>query len=401
MKNIHKFVKIILRFFVSILGVILLGLLIPYLLNPVYRFLPTEVFSGNLFYNPYSQIDSTLWKRCNFHAHCRAWGGITDGGNSPQKNVLSAYKEMGYDYAGISNYQKINILSNHPQGFIPSYEHGFNIKKRHHLVLGADRVSWLDFFFWQNLNHKQFVINNLQRDADFLIINHPQFEESFLPSDFSSLSNYDAIEVLNHYRTSVSHWDSALSSGYYTFLSANDDMHDLYNVQEMGKCLTLINTQSTDRQSIISTLRKGTYLGIKMSEQENETFPMRTQRLKKLPYPLKINMKGDTIELQMNQIVNQISFIGQNGILKKEVTNSDTAIYIFSNKDTYIRIEIRDKEDNLLLFNPIARTKTPVIIPPQRAEINIFCTTVKYAVETILILLLTMVLVRWRKKKIK
>ncbi|MDR2410605.1 MAG: hypothetical protein LBE13_21180, partial [Bacteroidales bacterium] len=53
-------------------------LIIPYLLSPVYDFPQPKSFSGKAYYNPYLHTDSS-WKICNFHAHSRSWGGLTDG----------------------------------------------------------------------------------------------------------------------------------------------------------------------------------------------------------------------------------------------------------------------------------------------------------------------------------
>ena len=51
-----------------ILGVLLMCV-ISYMLVPVYKFSLGAPFSGDRIYNPYAQIDSTAWRKANFHCH--------------------------------------------------------------------------------------------------------------------------------------------------------------------------------------------------------------------------------------------------------------------------------------------------------------------------------------------
>jgi hypothetical protein len=382
MKNPNKVIKPCLNRLCKVVGIVLAAIvvwfLIPYGVCPVYEFSHTGVFKGAKYYNPYSGMSSGEWIKCNFHAHSYCWGGITNGRDVPADSLISTYRKMGYQHAGISNYQKITRLNCDSILSIPAYEHGYNIKKRHHLVLGADRVSWLDFMFWQDLHHKQFVLDNLRRDADFLIINHPQFSDGFMPEDFGKLSGYDAVEALNHYRTSIPHWDSALSSGYYAVVAANDDMHNLHNLDEVGICLTVANVQKADRQNLIASLRRGAHYGVRMKLRENETANIRTERLRLLPHPVEIQMKGDTLFVEMSRELMQIRFVGQGGVVKRSTDGTNAASYVFLPEDTYIRIELTDGDEDLFLFNPIVKTDDDAVVRVPRYHINFLATGCKY-----------------------
>ena len=406
--------KTILYSLLAIILLIISFLLVPYLISPIYNFSEPKQFSGQGYYNPYQQMVSA-WQVSNFHAHSKSWGGLTDGKNTHIDSIFKVYQKMGYSHIGISNYQGITPLkavrhcgldpqspcclqgipafagmTGKWQGIphqvrndelpfisIPTYEHGFNIKKRHHLCLGTDKVSWLDFFFCQTLSHKQFVLNNLKPTADFLTIAHPKFSNSFDETDFTYLSNYDAIEVLNHYRTSVTHWDSALSSGYYAVLLANDDMHKLDKMDEIGANFTVINTNSLTRYAMIQALKVGRHYGVQARLKPDENYAVKTERIANLVRPYKIEMKGDTLVLQLNTDVFVVRFVGQGGRVKDSVTQTKSAQYVFCQTDTYIRIEIEDTDGNLYLFNPIVRTDSQFVINPIRAEINICKTTFK------------------------
>jgi len=372
--------KTILYSLLAIILLIISFLLVPYLISPIYNFSEPKQFSGQGYYNPYQQMVSA-WQVSNFHAHSKSWGGLTDGKNTHIDSIFKIYQKMGYSHIGISNYQEITPPLTPPKegniASIPAYEHGLNIKKQHHLCLGTDKVSWLDFFFCQTLSHKQFVLNNLKPTADFLTIAHPKFSNSFDETDFTYLSNYDAIEVLNHYRTSVTHWDSALSSGYYAVLLANDDMHKLDKMDEIGANFTVINTNSLTRYAMIQALKVGRHYGVQARLKPDENYAVKTERIANLVRPYKIEMKGDTLVLQLNTDVFVVRFVGQGGRVKDSVTQTKSAQYVFCQTDTYIRIEIEDTDGNLYLFNPIVRTDSQFVINPIRAEINICKTTFK------------------------
>ena len=392
--------KIVLYALLIVILLIISFLLVPYLISPVYNFSESKPFSGQRYYNPYQQMDS-LWEVSNFHAHSNSWGRLTDGKNTSVDSIFELYQKMGYSHIGISNYQKITPI--HPSkeknsASIPAYEHGLNIKKRHHLCLGTDKVTWMDFFFFQTLSHKQFVLNKLKPTTDFLAINHPAFSNGFEASDFTYLSNYDAIEVLNHYRTSITHWDSALSSGYYAVLLANDDTHDLDKMDEVSTNFTVINTNSSTRYDIIQALKAGRHYGVKAHSQFDENYQSKANRIANLIRPNKIEMRGDTLVIQLDTTVSVIRFIGQGGLVKDSVTATKTAQYIFRQTDTYIRIELKDVDSNLYLFNPVVRTDDVVVVNPNRAEVNI-CKTAFKRISILLILCSFAFGVYWQNRK--
>ena len=377
---------------------ILLWSFIPYCICPVYEFERTNAFEGTKYYNPYDDLSDGEWIKCNFHAHSNSWGGLTYGKDAPADSLVAMYLNMGYRHVGISNYQSITRLDRDSVLSIPVYEHGYNVKKRHHLVLGADRVSWLDFLFWQDLSHKQFVIDNLRRDADFLVINHPRFSGGFLPEDFGKLSGYDAVEVLNHYRTSIPHWDSALSSGYYAVIAANDDMHNLHDLDEVGICLTVANVRTVDRQNLVASLRRGTHYGVRMKLLDDETADIRTERLGRLPTPVEIRMNGDTLFVEISRALKQIRFVGQGGAVKSSADGTNVASYVFLPEDTYIRVELTDEDDDLFLFNPVVRTNDEVVVRTPRYRVAPLATGLKYLVVGLC--LVAVVLIWLRTKRI-
>jgi len=338
-------------FLCGLLFLVFSFLFFPYLTVPKFVEDNRKPFQGNRFYNPYQELDS-LWYIANFHAHSNSWGWLTDGRKNHIDSIYKMYKELGYTIINISNYHKITLKDSMA---MPSYEHGVNIFKRHQLCLGASKVRWIDFFFWQKLKHKQHIINKLKETSEFVAICHPAFSGSFEPKDFSSLYHYDAIEVFNHYRTSVAHWDSALSSGYYAVLLANDDVHNISKMDETGVCFTVVNNDIDFSKPLIEQLKKGVHYGVRVEKHPNESLEVKKMRIAHIVHPKKIEITHNLLNVELEKPVREIRFIGQGGNIKCSVSDTNQATYPFVPEDTYIRIEVFDWEGNFYIFNPVIK----------------------------------------------
>ncbi|MEI6522732.1 MAG: hypothetical protein WCO37_04490 [Bacteroidota bacterium] len=346
-----KFRKAILLLFGFFLAVIVLQ----YFFSLKFHFPDVRPFSGHNFYNPYQKIKPNQWKKANFHVHTREWGGLTNGMKTSVKLVDSLYTYLGYDIYSISNYQKINRDLNKNIAYIPAYEHGYLPTKNHHIVLNASEVSWLDYLLPQTIDNKQEIINQLHKDTSALIaIAHPLFMESFKPEDFKFLNNYDFIEVLNQFRFSIAHWDSALSTGHATFILADDDGHDLNNIYEIGRCLTFINAP-LQKDSILYALKSGCAYGADVYMSNNETNEQKKKVIQQIPYFQKILIERDTLFIRLSEKAKSFKFIGQHGRIKKIENDKIESSYALKNNDTYIRTEITLMDKTVLYLNPVFR----------------------------------------------
>jgi len=155
------------------IAALLLLVALLYATAPLYSFAPAEPFAGPAWYDPYGDLpgDSARWLQANFHAHSRAWGGTTDGRQSPAR-VVAAYAAMGYEVIGISNdHQLPGRTGTAP--VLPVFEHGWNVWKSHRLALGAQRVVWRDYPLGQRVHHKQDMIQRLRSAGAVVAIAHP------------------------------------------------------------------------------------------------------------------------------------------------------------------------------------------------------------------------------------
>lgn len=368
---IKKILKILLFVF---LGLLTMELLI-YFTAPVYDFPVPLPFSGEKIYNPYEGMDSTQWKKANFHFHVNAWGGLTSGRNNTVEEFWKTYKKLGYDVPCISDYQKINTFNKDSSFYIPAYEHGFGLRKKHQLLIGAKEVLWLDYSLFQNLNHKQHILNLLHDQNEIVAIAHPDWEGGYSPDDMKHLSNYDLIEVLDNNWRSVPLWDAALSSGHPAFILADDDAHDIRDPYQIGRCCTFINSSSLHSTELIKELKEGKAFGAEIYMSTGETFDEKAERVHKIPVLKSVEVRNDTLWIKVSREAVKFVFIGQNGKTKKLVRFKNTAWYKIQPEDTYIRTEIMffnhyGGAGTIFYLNPVFRYNGVQPVNALQAEIN-------------------------------
>ncbi len=346
-KKITKIIKWIFGILTLILCSAAFIATLPYaLFTNVYDFPSTKPFSGKTWHNPYIGLafdDISHWKKSNFHGHTKAWQGITDG-HSDHAIYDSVYRALGYHSIGISNYQFIDTTFKYAIGYVPCYEHGFNVWKRHHVCIGANSVTWLDFLFGQNIHHKQTMLDHLQPTMDVLTIAHPKFRGSFDPEDFLKLSGYDCIEVLNHYRISDIQWDSALSAGHPAWIVGDDDTHNATADGETGVCWTMIHAPgNAERIKMTSSLKHG------------RAFGMTGKRGLVEFYPTHYDIIGDSIlHIRLSDTARIIELIGQGGTIIGKDSLVPEVKYQLKTTDRYIRAKIHG-DSSIMWMNPVMR----------------------------------------------
>ena len=363
------------------LFLLLLGYeLVIYFLVPVYDFPPPQPFSGDKLYNPYQGMDSTCWRKANFHFHARAWGGLTNGRNNTREAFYKTYKALGYDAPQISNYQSIDDHFRDSSFYVPAYEHGFGIRKKHQVLIGAHKVLWLDYSLFQNLHDKQHMLNLLREDNEIVAIAHPDWENGYSLHDMQSLTNYDLVEALDQNWRSIPQWDAALSAGRAVFLLADDDAHDLANPYEIQRICTYVNSRENKGPALVRALKAGKSFGAELYTGGCETFAQKAINARSIPRVNSIQVTNDTLWISVSGKPMKITFIGQNGEEKKIVKLTNKAWYKFRAGDTYIRTEIvffhYDKytgfsPGTIFYLNPVFRYDGTIPSNPLLAEVNI------------------------------
>jgi hypothetical protein len=352
-----RILRFILRCFLYLIVLLLFIVFLQYITCPVYEFSAGKSFSGKRIYNPYRDMDSNQWIRANFQVQSRAWLGLTDGRKNSSENIHELYKALGYQVIAISDYQKINRFEEGKEGYIPVYEHGYNIQKFHQVLIGSGRVLWRDYVFFQTRHHKQHLLQLLRSDNDLVALAHPRFTKGFSPVDLKYLSGYDCIEVVNGFRLSPAHWDTALSNGHYATVLGDDDAHDISNLDQIGHRCTYINARAVDRKEVVAMLMSGNAFAADIYRNPGETLEEKITRVKNLPLLREAGLSGDTITIRVGRAAREIRFIGQNGGIRQVQQDTDRAVYLFRPEDTYIRTEIAFPDGTVYYLNPFCRSE--------------------------------------------
>lgn len=324
----------------SVLGLVLLFASFPYAAAPIYTITPPKPFHGSVWFNPYHDAKGS-WHKANVHLHSRAWFGATDGRKNSLEAIDTTYRHLGYSILALSNYQRIDSIG---RGwvFLPCYEHGYNVQKTHQLVVGARSVIWLDGILPQTIFVKQWILDVLRPTAEVLILAHPAFgRPSYSETDMAVLSNYEAIEVFNHYRTSRAHWDSALTNGIVAWSVGNDDCHDVSSQGETGVCLTLLNLPSRwTAHDVYHAYRTGKTIAVKTTHAR---LPLGVPRQ---------HLVSDSLIVETDSPADSIHFVGNRGaILSRSVATSRASI-LLDTAYRYVRAEVYSNGTTYLL-NPV------------------------------------------------
>jgi hypothetical protein len=315
-------------------------------LCPNYQKQIVKPFAGNNWYNPYADSD-TEWQKAIFHAHSKAWGGITNGKGSPL-NVHKTYDSLLFGVHSVSNYFSIDTHLQTTPKYVSAYEHGTGINRTHQLVLGSKAVVWNDFLLPQTFNNKQYILNKLAADTgNVIIINHPRLDGAYSKADMAYLKNYNCVEVLNPQATSFELYDAALSAGHPVFMVANDDNHDVSVKYNLGNFYTCIPAKASNQYSILQSLKNGNGYAV-ASNQRDTTFPLL----------LSAKITDNQYKITCDMVADSIQFIGQNGKIVQLQTGVATANYALQQSDTYIRVMAVFPNGQQIFLNPIFRYET-------------------------------------------
>ena len=396
LKKIFRFLgKLIYKF----LALIIILFFVIYALAPIYEFPEYKPFSGDKIFNPYENIDSTQWKKGNFQVQSRVWWGLTNGRNNTNEAVQAIYKQLGYDIIVTSDYMKINKFGKDKNTYIPTYEHGYGIQKHHQVCIGSEKVCWLDYPFYQNLSHKQNILNHLREKNRIVAIAHPRIRNAYSLEDMQYLTNYDLIEALNQLCFSLDHWDAALSSGHVVYLLADDDAHDVFNPNEVGRVCTFINTASLKKQDVIDALKSGKAFGADIFMPNGADFVRKAEDHKKIPCLNYITVKNDTLFVGLSETAKSICFIGQNGVVKKTSTDTTGAFYRIMPINTYIRTEITFPNTTKFYLNPVFRYSGDYPAQQAMPVINHVKTWIQRGIAFFIVIIFSWIFLFVRKKK--
>ena len=323
--------------------------------SPVYRFRAPAPFAGTDIYNPYGNIDTAFcWKRANFHTHTRVKGILNECEYWPEE-VYDRLAKLGYDIVTFSNHNK---LTEHPFDSslqVNVYEHGYNLFKYHKLVFGSDKVKHRDHILPITASQKQFQLDYLGKDCDFIQINHPLRTETISRSQLEKLSGYRLIELDSGRSSENEYWDWALSAGHYCLGTANDDLH----YPDRSRCIAVrcnfLCCETATYEDIKKTLTEGCFYSMRVPNYGHGDWSIKYEKNAQLPFIKHIGLNDSTIHITVSQLADSIKVTGQGHSTLLAAYKTDALEYIMKADDNYARITAWFPEGEIIYTNPFAR----------------------------------------------
>ena len=349
MKNVLLFlVKLLASFFPVLVIVLCL-----FSFSPIYNFSSPEPFSGPDIYNPYAGLDTAgRWLRANFHTHTRVDNILNECPEYPDV-VYRDYMKFGYDILTFSNH---NQLTPHPVDStlqVNVYEHGYSLFKFHKLVFNPSRMLLYDHILPVLVSQKQWQYDYLSRNADFLVMNHPDRTLFVTPRSMRLLTGYRFIEADSGLSTDLLHWDEALSAGHYSHCILNDDCHDSGNHSRIACRCTWLQAPSSRYEDFKPVLLDGCFYSMRIPDYGAGDWDIKYARNASLPGIADIGLRSDTTFIRLSAPA-RIQAIGQDHRLLAE-TEGTQLEYAITPSDNYVRYAAFFDDGLVIYSNAFAR----------------------------------------------
>lgn len=372
--------------------------------SPVFRFSNPEPFSGPDIYNPYSTLDTLNgWKRANFHTHTRVESIFNECDYSAGE-ALRQYRCFGYDIVAFSNHQRIIP---HPEDTalqVNVYEHGYNLFKFHKLVFGGRGVNHFDNILPLLISQKQWQLDYLSKEADFVQMNHPLRTVGTSFREMSRLTSYRIIELDSGMDTEQEYWDWALSAGHYSFGLANDDLHHLDRSNCFAVRCNWVNSPSAEYADLKDALLSGRYYSMRIPDFGGGDWDVKLEENRHLPMVEAIGAVGDSLYVKLSASAKEIKLTGDGHNLLGSASLTDSFGCRMRPEDSYARFTVYFDNRVVIYSNPFARYDRNTSDSPYKVaehQVNIFLTVLYNLALALLTALCAFAIVRLWHKDVK
>jgi len=199
---------------------------------------------------------------------------------------------------------------------------------------------------------------------------------------------------LNEIRKSPHHWDEALSNGHSAYILANDDAHNVFDATEVGRMCTFINSESLDSKNVIDALKSGIAFGADIAMREGADLVEKAEDHKAIAQLKNVSVVNDTLFIELSEKAKLFAFIGQNGIVKSNVVDTNFASYPIALSDTYVRTEITFDDGNKFYLNPVFRYSGDAPVKQLNSKMDYVKTWVQRGVALIIVIILMIIIAR-------
>lgn len=372
MKKLFRKAGVLLLKLIGVVFFIALFAIVATSVSPVYNFSEARPFSGPDIFNPYASLkglDSIPWKRANFHTHTRVKGIFNECEYWPDQTD-SAYRKFGYDIVTFSNHNELTVHPYDTALQVNVYEHGINLFKYHKLVFGCESVNRFDNLLPLFVFQKQFQLDLLGKESDFIQMNHPLRTGGTSEFQMRRLEGYRLMELDSGKSKENEYWDWALSAGRYSFGLANDDLHYPDRSGKMAVRCNFLYCPSARYEDIKKTLLSGGYYAMRVPDYGRGDWEVKYARNRNLPSVKEIGLDSATVFISLSQKADSIKFIGQNHTTLALAKDAMKAGYDMKPDDPYVRITAYFPDGEVIYSNPFARYDASVSDSPYREPSN-------------------------------
>ena len=361
--------------------------------SPIYDFAEPRPFCGPDIYNPYRDIDTAhCWKRANIHTHTRVEGILNECEFSAD-SVYHIYKSFDYDIIGFTNH---NELTKHPidkELQMDIYEHGYNALNYHIMTYGAKRVWLYDALMPLFASQKQFILDKLSDDADFVQINHPQRIRLFNYADLEKISGYRLMELTAaEEEIENKQWDIALSAGRYSHGIMNDDLHYPDRPEKIAIRCSFICTPTERYEHVKEALIEGCFYSMSVPNYGDGDWGVKYALNRELPKVKDIGLRDSTIYIELSTAADSIKFVGSNHRTLHTAYSATSAEYTMQSSDPYARIMVFYNDGAVIYSNAFARYDSAMEESPYRGDMYSINTTLTIIFNIAVALCLALVL---------
>lgn len=381
----------------SMLGFVIFVLIVflAFSVSPIYNFTRPEPFSGPDIFNPYEKLDTAIgWKRANFHTHTRVKGPLPPNECKYWPGeVLEDYRKLGYDILTFSNHNEITQHPTDPSLQVNVYEHGYGLYKYHKLVFGASRVHYFDHLLPLLASQKQWQLDYLAKDSDFIQMNHPFRTGGTSEYQMGVLEGYQIMELDSGVSIENEYWDWALSAGHYSFGLANDDCHDSKTSGRIAVRCNWLNAGGAGYTDIKDCLLGGAYYSMRVPDFGDGDWDIKYEGNRNLPMVSDIGLDSATVYIKLTKPAKYIKVVGQNHATLDSLSATSSAAYTMQPDDAYARFMACFDDGVVIYSNPFARYDKEKAPSPFRApehSVNIPLTIAYNALLALLAILLAL-----------
>ena len=276
----------------------------------------------------------------------------------------SVYRSLGYDIVTFSNHNELTPHPYSPDLQVNVYEQGYSPFKFHKLVFGSPSVKHYDPILPFLTSQKQFELDRLGADADFIQINHPYRTIGFPRRQIEKLSGYQIMELDTHYSTENEYWDWALTAGHYSFGLANDDLHHPERHWLTAIRCNFLNTPSGRYEDLKKTLLGGCYYAMRVPDYGNGDWKVKRQKNRELPSVEAIGLEGNTLYLTLSRRADSIRVNGAEHRTLAMAVDTCAIRYVLPETEPYARLTAFFPDGAVIYTNPFARYDARVQASP-------------------------------------